>query len=86
MVEKRGHLTTEQKKESISLFHEYKELFSGKLGSVPEPPVKLELKQDATPFHSRAYMVPQDSIEIAKTEVKELVTNDVLEENVRTAY
>ena len=47
MVVKCTHLDEKQQSIMLELFSKFKELFSGKLGRVPGPPVKLKLKKDA---------------------------------------
>ncbi len=37
----------------------YEDLFQGKLGTWKCPPVDLELKEGATPYHGRPYVPPQ---------------------------
>ena len=86
MVEKCEHLTSDMKSALLDLFSKYEELFSGTLGKVPGPPVKLKLKEGALPFYSRAYTVPKAIEKIAKREVMDLVDADVLAKNVETAY
>ena len=49
MVLKCTHLSSHQQEMMLQLFSKYEELFSGKLGKVPGPPVSLELKQEANP-------------------------------------
>ena len=78
MILKCTHLTTEQRDSLTKLFSKYEELFSGKLGCMPGPPVNLELKQEAKPFAARPYTVPKSMEHIAKQEIAELVRNGVL--------
>ena len=66
MILKCTHLSTEQQDALINLFTEYEELFCGKLGSMPKPPVRLELKQETKPFAARPYTVPKSMEHIAK--------------------
>ena len=42
MVNNCMHLTIKEKSDITNLFKEFQDLFSGKLGKVPEPPVKLK--------------------------------------------
>jgi len=59
MILKCTHLSTEQPDALINLFAEYEELFSRKLGCMPEHPVSLELKQEAKPLSTRPYTLPK---------------------------
>jgi len=86
MILRCTHLTTEQRDSLTKLFSKYEELFSGKLGCMPGPPVKLELKQEAKPFATRPYSVPKSIEHIAKKEIAELVRIGVLEKNVKTEW
>ena len=86
MVNNCTHLTVKEKSDLTNLFKEFQDLFSGKFGKVPGPPVKLKLKKDVKPFCAAAYTVPQPYIEIAKKEIDELVDLDVLTQGVDTAW
>jgi len=86
MVLKCTHLSTTQQDSLIDLFSQYEELFSGKLGSVPGPPVSSKFKQEAKPFAARAYMVPKSIENIAKNEIADLVKIGVLVKNVQTEW
>ena len=86
MVDRCTHLKTPEKSMINKLFSKFKELFSGKLGRVPGPPVRLKLKKTAMLFHSRAYTILKAFEELAKKEIQDLVDIGVLVKNVRTAY
>jgi len=86
MILKCTHLSTEQQDALIDLFSQYEELFSGKLGSIPGPPISLKLKQETKPFAARPYTVPKSMEHIAKQEAAELVKIGVLEKNVKTEW
>jgi len=86
MVLKCTHLSAHQQEMMLQLFSKYEELFSGKLGKVPGPPVSLSLKKDATPFAARPYTIPKSMESIAKKEVAELVKIGVLEKNTQTEW
>ena len=53
------HLDNNIKTSLLRLFSNYSKLFSGALGRIPGPPIKIKLKKHAIPFHSRAYTVPK---------------------------
>ncbi len=53
-----NHLSTDQDHALLDLFAPYEELFSGKIGVIPGPPVHLKLKPDAKPFYAKAYNIP----------------------------
>lgn len=52
--------------------HKYKYLFSGKLRTVPGPPVELKLKRDIIPFYSPSYTIPHIYTRSAKQETDDL--------------
>ena len=60
------HLDDNTKASFLQLFAKHSELFSGALGRVPGLLIKLKLKKDAIPFHSRAYTVPKAIERMAK--------------------
>jgi hypothetical protein len=41
------------------LLLDYESLFDGTLGDWNRPPVSIELKEGATPYHGRPYPIPQ---------------------------
>ena len=86
MVEQCSHLDEGSKKKLLELLSLYEELFSGNIGTVPGPPVKLKLKKEARPFSSPAYTIPKAFEQIAKKEIEDLCNIGVLIKNVRTAY
>ena len=61
-------------------------MFSGTLGKVPDVKVKLKLKKNIKPFHSRPYSISKVFEALAKEGIKDLVDIGVLAESVRTAY
>ena len=83
MVQRCAHRSPGHQSTLLHLFSKYSELFSGALGRVPGPTVKLKLKKDAFPFYSRAYTVPKAVEHIVKKEVKELEDINVLEKILR---
>ena len=86
MVDKCTHLDKEKKVTLKKLFSIFSELFSGKLGKVPGEKVRLKVKLDVFPFHSRAYTIPKAFETLAKKEVQDLVNIGALVKDVWTAY
>ena len=82
MVLKCNHLTHDQQNELISVFSGFEELFSGDLGKVPGPPVKLHLKPNSTPYCARSYTIPKSLERLARKEINDLVDIGVLVEIV----
>ncbi len=62
------------------LLKKYESLFDGTLGDWKGPPISLELKEGATPYHGRAYPIPQIHERAMKIEVQRLISLGVLEE------
>ena len=60
------HLNNDKREELLQLLYKYEELFDGTLGDWKTEPVKLELKKDAKPFHSRPFQVPKIYVETLK--------------------
>ena len=77
-VQELQNLTSVEKKRLKALLHKFPKLFQGGLGVLDVPPVHLELKPDAKPFHSRAFPVPQAYKETTKREINRLEAIGVL--------
>ena len=73
------HLNAAEREELLKLLQKYEELFDGTLGDWKTEPVKLELKKDAKPFHSRPFQVPKIYVETLKKEIERLVELGILE-------
>jgi len=54
-----SHLTRLQRDKLLSLLLEHESLFDGTLGDWNRPPVSIELKEGAKPYHGRPYPIPQ---------------------------
>ena len=73
------HLTPSERDMLLSLLLDYESLFDGTLGDWNRPPVSIELKDGAKPYHGRSYPIPQ----IHKaTLMKELVGIGVLKRQI----
>ena len=86
MVLKCPHLHKDQQDALISLFSEYEELFSGDLGKVPGPPVKLHLKPNSVPFSACPYTVPKALEHVSKKKVQKLVDISVLIKGIQSSW
>jgi hypothetical protein len=53
------HLTPSQRDKLLSLLLDFESLFDGTLGDWNRPPVSIELKDGAKPYHGRPYPIPQ---------------------------
>jgi len=74
-------LTVEQKGQLEALLCKYEPLFEGQLGRWQSQEVKLELKEGAKPYHSRAYNIPRCHIQTLKAEVEHVCQNSCTEES-----
>jgi hypothetical protein len=79
-------LTPEEQKKLHKLLDRYSLLFDGTLGKWHGTEVDLKLKQDATPYHARAYPIPKCHQETLKQEVDRLVQIGVLKKVNRSEW
>ncbi len=54
-----AHLSTPHRNSLLALLLQYEELFDGMLGDWKLPPVSIELKEGAKPYHGRPYPIPK---------------------------
>jgi len=54
-----SHLTPSQREKLLSLLFEFEELFDGTLGDWKRPPVSIEMKEGAKPYHGGPYPIAQ---------------------------
>jgi hypothetical protein len=85
-VRKQTHLPLHEQNALHELLTEFPELFSGGLGKLNVPPVHLELKKDAQPFHARPYPIPQSKKKVTKKEIDRLESIDVIEKDDDTEW
>lgn len=81
-----AHLTPVQQAELILLLQEFEELFDGTLGTWQTPPVHLELKEGATPYHGKAFPVPHIHKDTLKKEVERLEEIGVLKRQTESEW
>ena len=72
------HLAPEQRTKLHELLTKYEDLFDGTLGHWNDVEYNVELKQDAQPYHVRAYPIPHKYMETLKLEVERLCKIGVL--------
>ncbi|GAX22752.1 putative transposase [Fistulifera solaris] len=80
-VKELDYLTQEEKHRLTQVLIRCELLFGGGLGTLNIPPVHLELQEGATPYHSRAFPIPQSLYETTKKEINRLTEIDVFEKN-----
>ena len=52
--------------------------FQGKRRKWTGPPIKLELKEDAQPYHSRSYQIPHLLVPVMKRKMKRIKEIEVI--------
>jgi hypothetical protein len=62
----------------FDLLDKFSDLFDGTLGKWNQDPIKLELKEGATPYHAQPFPIPKCHAETLKMEVERLVEIGVL--------
>jgi hypothetical protein len=62
-----SHLNPTEKLQLLELLTEFEDLFDGTLGDWDSEPVSFPLKQGSTPYHGRAYPIPQNHNATVKT-------------------
>ena len=72
------HLSTAEQHKLHSLLNKYEDLFDGSLGKWKMDAYEIELHPNATPYHARAYPIPQVHTATLKMEVDRLVKAGVL--------
>jgi hypothetical protein len=64
-----SHLNASEQTMLHNVLYKYDTLFGGGLGTLDVKPVHLELKDDAKPYHSPAFPVPQAYSKTTKKEI-----------------
>jgi Retroviral aspartyl protease len=78
LCQSQAQLQKAQQKKLLELLQKHAALFDGTLGLWKDAEVSLELKEDAKPYHARAYPVPQCHINTLRAEVERLCKIGVL--------
>jgi hypothetical protein len=73
-----SHLTPLQREKLLSLLLDFESLFDGTLGDWNRPPVSIELKEGAKPYHGRPYPIPQIHKATLMKEINRLVDIGVM--------
>ncbi len=73
-------LETREQQKLLALLKRFEDLFQCKLGTWNCPPVDLELKPGAMPYHGRPYTPPRAYVDQVKKECKHLCDVGVLRE------
>jgi hypothetical protein len=80
------HLDVRQQEKLFSLLSKYESLFDGSLGTWNEHPQDIELKEDAKPYHAKAFPIPKIHLETLKAEVERLCKLGVLKKVNRSEW
>jgi hypothetical protein len=73
-----AHLSAPHQSSLLTLLLKYKELFDGTLGDWKLPPVSIELKEGAKPYHGRPYPIPKIHKATLMKEIDQLIAIGVL--------
>ena len=80
------HLDKQEQEKLLELLEKYKSLFDGTLGEWKGEKYHIELKENAKPFHARAYPIPKTYEETLKLEVDRLCQLGVLKKVNRSEW
>ena len=86
MVNECKHLNNGEREQLLTLLQKYRNLFDGKLGKWTREEYNIELKEDATPYHSRSYPIPKAYEKTLRLEVERLVKAGVLKKVNRSEW
>jgi hypothetical protein len=70
VIQNSTHLSKNEQEKLHQLLLKYEHLFNGSLGSWSGETYDIELKENATPFHSRVYPIPRVHEKTLKHEVQ----------------
>ena len=74
-----SHLKPSEREKLLSVLLKFESLFDGTLGDWNLPPISFELKEGTTPYHGRAYPIPQIHKATLMKEIDRLCSIGVLE-------
>jgi len=80
------HLMPSEQEMLLSLLLDYESLFDGTLGDWNRPPVSIELKDGAKPYHGRPYPIPQIHKATLMKEINRLVGIGVLKRQTSSEW
>ena len=72
------HLNPSERESMLSLLLKFEQLFDGTLGECNLPPVSIQLKMGAKPFHGRPYPIPKVYKATLMKEIDQLVSIGVM--------
>ncbi len=74
-----SHLKPSEREKLLSVLLKFESLFDGTLGDWNLPPISFELKEGTTPYHGKAYPIPQIHKATLMKEIDRLCSIGVLE-------
>jgi hypothetical protein len=84
--EQSNHLSSDEQNKLYELLKKYEILFDGTLGSWNGEPYEIELKDDAKPYHAKAFPIPRIHVDTLKKEVDRLCEIGVLKRVNRSEW
>ena len=78
VVKSAEHLSEEEQQKLLTLLQKHESLFDGTLGQWKDSTYNIDLKEDAKPYHARAYPIPRVHMNTLKMEVERLCKIGVL--------
>jgi hypothetical protein len=81
-----SHLKPPHREKLLSLLLKYETLFDGTLGNWNRPPISIELKERATPYHGRPYPVAQVHKATLIKEINRLCSIGVLKKQASSQW
>ena len=75
-----------QKKNTSKVTHQCENLFDGTLGQWKGPPVEIQLREGAKPYHARAYPIPKSQEAKIRNEIERLIKAKVLKKVNRSEW
>ena len=85
-MESCSHLKHVEKEKLAKLLTKYENLFDGTLGQWKGPPVEIQLREVAKPYHARAYPIPKSQEAKIRNEIERLIKAKVLKKVNRSEW
>ena len=80
------HLSNTEREKLLAVLQKYEVLFDGTLGQWTGTEYKIDLREDATPYHGRPYGIPKAYEQTFKLEVERLCKVGVLRKINRSEW
>ncbi len=86
IVQNNDNLTNEEKVKFEQMLRKYESLFDGRLGEWQGDPYHIQLREDAKPYHAKAYPVPHAYEKTLRVEIDRLCKIGVLKKVNRSEW